>query len=128
MPRLTDFSFFRSHKKTFGHDKVLGSVVIPNVWDSITPGEALKTLELPLTGGPGALHISLSVRRRLLNLASAKLTFLRIKWTPNGAFLSSPDPDSRSIAGSVSPSVKARSRFSSTFSRKGREASVEPSD
>jgi hypothetical protein len=66
---LTSLLSLRSHKKTFGHDKVLGSVVLPNIWDFITPGEALKTVELPLTGGPGALHISLSVSGRLFSFA-----------------------------------------------------------
>lgn len=50
-----------SHPKTFGSDKVLGSVVVPNVWESITPGGGPKTLELPLTGSSGSIHVTLSV-------------------------------------------------------------------
>ncbi|SCV70224.1 BQ2448_1618 [Microbotryum intermedium] len=99
-PQLLEFTAL--HKKTLGKDKPLGSGLV-NLWDVITPGGPPTTVTVPLTGGSGSLLVGLS-------------------WTPSA----SPDFDSRSIAGSVSPSTRKSSRFSPARFSRHRESSVDP--
>ncbi|KDE05686.1 hypothetical protein MVLG_03920 [Microbotryum lychnidis-dioicae p1A1 Lamole] len=94
--------FTALHKKTLGKDKSLGSGLV-NLWDVLTPGGPPTTVTVPLTGGAGSLLVGLS-------------------WMAT----SSQDSDTRSIAGSVSPSTRKSSRFSPARFGRHRDSSVDP--
>lgn len=128
---------------------MLGTAILQDVWQTIT-----RAFRLPFSPQPTLTRLSLLcswicssnhgsaldghsrsssdlAERELTRVSSAMIADSGAElsqWTPVGSFLNSPDVDSRSIAGSVSPSTKAKSRFSSAFGRRTREQSVEPSD
>ncbi|KAM0786716.1 hypothetical protein ACM66B_002158 [Microbotryomycetes sp. NB124-2] len=95
-------SFVIHHKKTFGSDKALDTCVIDDVWDIFALGGQPQTISVPLTDHGGQLLVELSWSAQAVGASPAL-----------GA-----DADNVSIAGSVTPSTKARSRFSSAFGRK----------
>ncbi|GAA5974459.1 hypothetical protein JCM11641_003227 [Rhodosporidiobolus odoratus] len=96
-----ELSILVNHKKTFG-DKAIASAVISPLWQYVSPTTPTAQVNLPIGGGQLALSL---------------------EWIANPVFLSRApsEADVRSLAGSTtngsSPSVKARSRFSS-FGRK----------
>ncbi|GAA5849255.1 hypothetical protein JCM8547_006494 [Rhodosporidiobolus lusitaniae] len=96
-------------KKAFGSDKPIASASVPSVWQHVSPTTPSAQLALPLGAGQLDVKLEFVPTPSFLNPSSSR---------------AASDADNRSTNGSISgasPSLKARSRFSS-FGKRGREA------